>query len=138
MAIVNGTSGSDILDAADGVTNGDDSIYGFGGDDTIFGLGGNDYLYGGAGADSLDGGSGIDTALYLASPEAVIVSLATAAGQGGYGGGLVRRYRERHRLAARRYSRRQRQRQRTPGRGGVRHPQGWRRGRLPVGPVQQR
>jgi Ca2+-binding RTX toxin-like protein len=62
MGTIVGTNASETLDAADGVTNGDDSIYGYGGSDTISGLAGNDFLRGGAGADRMDGGIGRDTA----------------------------------------------------------------------------
>ncbi len=61
MAIVNGTPNSDTLNAADGVTNGADDIYGFGGDDIIDELGGNDNIFGGSGIDILKGGGGEDT-----------------------------------------------------------------------------
>ncbi|NGO54217.1 hypothetical protein [Allomesorhizobium camelthorni] len=57
MANVFGTDNPETLDANDGVTNGADTIFGFGGDDTIFGLGGNDELKGGGGADTLNGGT---------------------------------------------------------------------------------
>ncbi|MGA7485676.1 MAG: calcium-binding protein [Xanthobacteraceae bacterium] len=69
MAFVFGTANSDILNAADGVTSGDDHVYGGDGHDTIRGLGGSDdlfgedgrdYLYGGAGNDWLEGGKGND------------------------------------------------------------------------------
>jgi len=63
MANVVGTSGSDVLDASDGVTDGDDVISGLGGNDTISGLGGNDTIDGGAGADTINGGAGNDTIL---------------------------------------------------------------------------
>ena len=61
MAIVNGTNNSETLNAADGVTNDSDAIYGFGGADSIFGLGGADLLVGGLDDDTLDGGAGDDT-----------------------------------------------------------------------------
>jgi Ca2+-binding RTX toxin-like protein len=51
--------------------------------DTIKGLGGNDTLKGGGGADWIDGGAGIDTAMYVDSPSAVVVNLATERGYGG-------------------------------------------------------
>jgi Ca2+-binding RTX toxin-like protein len=78
-----GTDAAETIDAADGVTNGADTIFGFGGDDTIFGLGGNDLIAGGSGADAIDGGSGTDTANYGDSWEGVAVSLATGQGFGG-------------------------------------------------------
>ncbi len=67
----------------DGVTFGDDTIYGFGGDDSIFGGGGNDYIVGGAGADALNGGIGTDTASYWNSTAGIVVSLAAGEGVGG-------------------------------------------------------
>jgi Ca2+-binding RTX toxin-like protein len=71
MAIVIGTNNSDWLDPMDGVTNGDDVIYGLGGNDTIFALGadykntvyggdGNDHIYGGDAYDDLYGEDGND------------------------------------------------------------------------------
>jgi Ca2+-binding RTX toxin-like protein len=92
MADVNGTNGADLLDDDDGVSNGADTIRGFGGDDTIYGLGGNDSIYGGSGndwiwggdgADYIDGGSGIDRAYYWDSDAGIIVSLFTGEGSGG-------------------------------------------------------
>src|SRR5207244_993543 len=83
MANVFGTVNSDWIDAADGVTNGNDTIFGFGGDDWIFGLGGNDTIKGGGGADYIDGGIGIDTADYSDSSVGVIVSLLNGQGHGG-------------------------------------------------------
>ncbi len=41
-----GTSNSETLDAADGVTLGNDIIFGYGGNDTIFGLAGDDIIDG--------------------------------------------------------------------------------------------
>jgi Ca2+-binding RTX toxin-like protein len=73
----------DIIDAADGVTNGHDVIVGNAGKDMLFGLGGNDVLKGGGGADLLDGGSGIDAAVYDDSPVGVQVSLQLGKGTGG-------------------------------------------------------
>src|SRR5262245_9144242 len=85
MAKVYGTSNTDILGQfpSDGVTDGDDWIFGLGGDDWIYGQDGNDTLEGGAGADMLFGGNGIDTASYIDSPVGVDVNLQT--GQGHYG-----------------------------------------------------
>lgn len=83
MALISGTDYSDILDQFDGVTNGDDTIYGWGGNDIISGLGGNDGLVGGLGADYLNGGSGTDTAYYGDSSEAVLVTLESGQGYGG-------------------------------------------------------
>ena len=84
MAKVYGTNNLDVLDGwFDGVTNGDDTIFGLGGDDWIYGLNGNDILQGGEGADYLFGGNGIDTANYGDSPSAVYVNLQTGVAQGG-------------------------------------------------------
>ena len=60
MAYVTGTTNSDILNAADGVTSGDDQVYGGDGHDTIHGLGGSDDLFGDDGRDKLFGGDGND------------------------------------------------------------------------------
>jgi Ca2+-binding RTX toxin-like protein len=60
MASVYGTTNSDILNAADGVTSGDDYVYGGDGHDTIRGLGGGDNLFGDDGRDRLFGGTGND------------------------------------------------------------------------------
>jgi Ca2+-binding RTX toxin-like protein len=81
--VVHGTNASEVINAADGVTNLIDLIYGYGGNDSIFGLGGSDYIVGGTGADALDGGSGSDTASYFTSTAGVIASLDAGAGVGG-------------------------------------------------------
>ena len=60
MAYVYGTTSSDILNAADGVTSGRDHVYGGDGADTIHGLGGDDDLFGDDGRDKLFGGDGND------------------------------------------------------------------------------
>ena len=60
MAYVTGTTNSDVLNAADGVTSGDDQVYGGDGHDTIHGLGGSDDLFGDDGRDKLFGGDGND------------------------------------------------------------------------------
>jgi Ca2+-binding RTX toxin-like protein len=84
MAKVYGTNNLDVLNGFfDGVTNGDDTIFGYGGDDQIYGLNGDDILQGGEGADYLFGGNGIDTASYGDSPSGVYVNLLT--GQGYHG-----------------------------------------------------
>jgi Ca2+-binding RTX toxin-like protein len=84
MAKVIGTNNLDVLDGwFDGVTDGDDTIFGLGGDDWIYGLNGNDILQGGEGADKLFGGNGYDTASYGDSPVGVYVNLLT--GQGYHG-----------------------------------------------------
>ncbi|HZO47107.1 MAG TPA: calcium-binding protein [Xanthobacteraceae bacterium] len=73
----------DIIDADDGVTNGNDVIFGTNLRDVIHGLDGNDVLKGGGGADKLFGGDGIDTAAYGDSKEGVQVSLKLGEGSGG-------------------------------------------------------
>jgi serralysin len=83
MAIVYGSKFSESINALDGVTNGADTIYGYGGNDTILGLGGNDLIIVGAGEDDINGGEGIDTAIYTDSSQAVTVSLVTGTGAGG-------------------------------------------------------
>jgi Ca2+-binding RTX toxin-like protein len=83
MASVYGTDNSETLDAADGVTEGFDTIFGYLGDDVIYGLGGNDTLKGGGGADQLFGGSGIDSANYSDSTVGVTVNLTSGPGIGG-------------------------------------------------------
>jgi Ca2+-binding RTX toxin-like protein len=62
MATVHGTNNSEIINGSDGVTNGDDTIYGYAGNDMITGLGGDDLIIGGAGADWINVATGIDTA----------------------------------------------------------------------------
>jgi Ca2+-binding RTX toxin-like protein len=89
MALVLGTNNSEFLDAFDGVTNGNDVIWGFDGIDSIWGLGGDDWLAGGDDADSLFGGTGRDTASYVDSTAAVTVNLETGLGVGGYAEGDV-------------------------------------------------
>jgi Ca2+-binding RTX toxin-like protein len=83
MSTVVGTDGAETLDAADGVTNGDDQVYGYGGIDTIFALGGNDFIRGGAGADRMDGGTGRDVSDYSDSDVGVFVSLTSGQGFNG-------------------------------------------------------
>jgi Ca2+-binding RTX toxin-like protein len=83
MANVFGTDNPETLDAADGVTNGADMIFGFNGDDIIFGLGGDDVILGGRGADTLNGGSGTDMVRYTDSLTGVNVFLTTNQGFGG-------------------------------------------------------
>jgi Ca2+-binding RTX toxin-like protein len=89
MAKVYGTNEPDWLGVfwdpfhRDGVTDGDDTIYGLGGDDWIEGHDGNDFLQGGEGADLLIGGDDVDTAGYGDSPYGVNVDLQTGKGHGG-------------------------------------------------------
>ena len=83
MAFVQGTNNSETINLFDGVTFGDDDIYGYGGDDSIFGLAGDDHLVGGSGADALHGGPGSDTADYSNSTVGIIASLAAGGGAGG-------------------------------------------------------
>ena len=92
MALVKGTNNSELIDAADGVTNSDDVVYGYDGNDTIYGLDGDDHLYGGAGNDLLKGGGGADllaggentdTAWYKDSPGKVHINLELGIAEGG-------------------------------------------------------
>jgi Ca2+-binding RTX toxin-like protein len=83
MAHVKGTNSSETINLFDGVTFGDDVIWGYGGNDSIFGLGGNDYILGGTGADALNGGIGSDTAGYYTSTAGVMASLSYGVGVGG-------------------------------------------------------
>ena len=83
MANVYGHDYAETLNLLDGVTNGADTIFGYGGNDSIFGLGGNDEIKGGGGADAINGGSGTDTANYSDSAEGIVVSLETNQGFGG-------------------------------------------------------
>ena len=91
MAIF-GTSNSETLDAADGVTIGNDIILAYGGSDTIFGLAGDDIIdagdgwdiiIGGFGADAIYGGNDTDEASYVDSHAGVFVSLLSGTGSGG-------------------------------------------------------
>jgi Ca2+-binding RTX toxin-like protein len=83
MAHVKGTNNSETIDWFDGVTFGDDVIWGYGGNDSIFGLAGNDYFLGGTGADALHGGIGSDTAGYYTSTAGIMASLSYGVGVGG-------------------------------------------------------
>jgi Ca2+-binding RTX toxin-like protein len=83
MATVYGSNVGETINAADGVTNGADTIYGFGGNDLIFGLGGHDMIKGGGGADTIDGGAGSDFVNYTDSAEGVWVNLNSGQGFGG-------------------------------------------------------
>jgi Ca2+-binding RTX toxin-like protein len=81
--LVYGTNSSETINALDGVTFGDDIIYGYGGNDSIRGLGGDDYIVGGTGADALNGGIGFDTASYFTSAAGIVASLTAGEGSGG-------------------------------------------------------
>ena len=83
MAYVTGTNSSETINGLDGVTFGDDAIYGYGGNDSIHGLGGDDYIVGGTGADALNGGIGSDTASYFTSAAGIVASLTAGEGTGG-------------------------------------------------------
>lgn len=48
MADIRGTTSGNTINSADGVTGGDDDLYGRGGDDIVFGLGGDDFIADGA------------------------------------------------------------------------------------------
>jgi Ca2+-binding RTX toxin-like protein len=87
MSEVTGTNNSDIIDAADGVTEGNDEIHGLNGWDVIFGLGGHDVILGGHGGDHINGGDGIDTAGYWDSNAAVSINLSTGDASGGHAEG---------------------------------------------------
>jgi Ca2+-binding RTX toxin-like protein len=80
---IEGTNNSEVINALDGVTGGNDIIWAYGGDDTIFGLAGDDQIKGGGGADAINGGLGDDTAVYIDSSVGVTVSLLTGTGAGG-------------------------------------------------------
>ena len=83
MAYVKGTNNSEKINWLDGVTFGNDSIYGYGGNDSIFGGGGDDFIVGGTGADALHGGPGSDTASYFTSAAGIMASLSYGVGVGG-------------------------------------------------------
>ena len=83
MAYLKGTNNSETINLFDGVTFGDDVIWGYGGNDSIFGLAGNDYFLGGTGADALHGGIGSDTAGYYTSTAGIMASLSYGVGVGG-------------------------------------------------------
>jgi Ca2+-binding RTX toxin-like protein len=87
MATVYGTNSSETLNILDGVTNGADTIYGYGGNDDIYGWGGNDVIVGGSGADDINGGTGSDYSSYSDSTAGVTVSLISGLGYGGYAEG---------------------------------------------------
>ena len=77
MALINGTSGPDVIVG----TASDDLINGLQGDDTISGGDGNDLIRPGSGDDVVDGGSGLNRVSYFGAgpdvlPGGVTVSLA--------------------------------------------------------------
>ena len=80
---VYGTNNSETINFLDGVTIGNDQIFGYDGNDSIFGLAGDDYIVGGTGADALDGGPGSDTASYTTSTAGIMASLSYGVGVGG-------------------------------------------------------
>src|SRR5918994_2445059 len=75
MNYVYGTDAGETLGKYDGVTSGDDFLFGLGGDDALHALEGDDHLKGGGGADNLHGGYGADTAHYDDSDVGVIINL---------------------------------------------------------------
>jgi Ca2+-binding RTX toxin-like protein len=81
--VVSKYASGDVLDYADGVTDGDDIIIGGAGNDTIHAGGGNDIIKGGGGADFIDGGAGRDVVSYDSSKSAVEIDLVTGTGKGG-------------------------------------------------------
>jgi Ca2+-binding RTX toxin-like protein len=87
MATVYGHAWAETINILDGVTNGADTIWGYGGNDDIFGWGGADIIIGGDGADDINGGAGSDWSDYRDSTSGVTVSLITGAGFGGYAEG---------------------------------------------------
>jgi Ca2+-binding RTX toxin-like protein len=87
MASIHGTNGKDVINAWDGVTHGDDWLYGYGGDDALYALGGGDHLVGGTGADHMDGGAGVDFAVYVSAASGVYVSLKSGRGYSGEAAG---------------------------------------------------
>ncbi len=60
MAIVNGTSGNDVIEGDIAGVRSSDTLNGYAGDDYLYGLSENDTLYGGDGNDNLYGGSDVD------------------------------------------------------------------------------
>jgi len=74
MAVINGTSGDDILNGGAAA----DQIFGFAGNDILNGNGGNDQLDGGTGSDTMTGGTGND--IYFVDD--VGDSVIESAGQG--------------------------------------------------------
>jgi Ca2+-binding RTX toxin-like protein len=103
--LASGGDGSDTLVGIENVNGSDfgDTLVGDGRLNELYGLGASDTLSGGAGADklfggdnddvlsgdedddTLDGGAGVDTARYLTSLSAVIVSLVSGTASGGGG-----------------------------------------------------
>jgi Ca2+-binding RTX toxin-like protein len=89
MAIVKGTNGSDLLDTRDGITSGNDAIYGYDGNDTIYAYNGDDWIRGGNGADYINGGNDIDTIDYVTSTAGVWIDLKRGEGYTGEARGDV-------------------------------------------------
>jgi Ca2+-binding RTX toxin-like protein len=91
MATIEGNWLPNIIDVNDGVTTGNDTIFGYNGSDALYGWDGNDEIWSGNGNfDYVDGGSGRDTAVYLDSTSGVEVVLNvlgewSGRGQGSYG-----------------------------------------------------
>ena len=83
MPTIHGTNNADIINDQDGVTNGNDTIYGYAGNDMITGRGGDDLILGGVGADFINGATGFDTASYVDSVTGVAVDLTSGTGAGG-------------------------------------------------------
>lgn len=83
MATVKGKWYSEIIDYFDGVTNGADTIFGYGGSDEIHAGGGDDLIWGGEGGDAIWGGDGIDTVLFSEATSGVHVNLSTGQGSAG-------------------------------------------------------
>jgi Ca2+-binding RTX toxin-like protein len=80
-----GDAGGDILVGIENLTgsNHDDDLEGDDGANVLNGLAGDDELEGRGGADILNGGGGSDTAVYLDSPDGVLVSLRSDTAAGG-------------------------------------------------------
>jgi len=78
-----GSGGANLLSGGIG----DDTLRSMAGGDTLDGSVGDDILVGGAGGDLMDGDAGIDTISYADSTAAVVVSLGTGQGAGGFAEG---------------------------------------------------
>jgi Ca2+-binding RTX toxin-like protein len=84
-AAVGGDAQGDILASIENVVGSSfaDTLIGDAGANRLVGFAGNDLLSGLGGGDVLDGGSGRNTAVYDASPGAVIIDLINGIGSGG-------------------------------------------------------